>query len=337
MDQNLARLRDENGRTHVTGWPGYLSAILVSVGELETVANHLIHLWGLANMRGRTWCVHIRGPGVAESGHRCPETGDRVNVDKPLGWPPLPAPQVREDLGRAIHRLEGILNAEPTQQAQALPEARGQRQREDTLYDVLCSPGAVIRVADVVLQTLKDLKAAKTVEDVRKCLDLWRGHIALGYMGDLARFAEANGIDSTGLFRATQKQSAENFMQAEVVVQRIISACGRRLLREVPCGGADNAAGTDKELQGADSARLLPESTHLREMPGADQIEMTPADGPSQWAKLFGISVSTFMRRLKDGTIRHKKLSSKNYQIAITDLPAKHQAKFRNTGDQPAK
>src|SRR5262245_25148659 len=97
-------------------------------------------------------------------------------------------------------------------------------QTEDTLYDLLCGPGIVIDVADAVRQTFRELKA------VRKCLKLWRGHIGIGHIGTLAKFAEANGVDSTALFRATQKHSVENFMQAEVVVQRIISICGARLL-----------------------------------------------------------------------------------------------------------
>jgi hypothetical protein len=61
-----------------------------------------------------------------------------------------------------------------------------------------------------------------------------------------------------------------------------------------------------------------------------ESMEWTTADGPAQWAKMFGVSPTTFKRRLKDGSIRHKKLSTKSYQLAIDDLPAKHQAKFRN-------
>jgi hypothetical protein len=69
----------------------------------------------------------------------------------------------------------------------------------------------------------------------------------------------------------------------------------------------------------------------------ATEIQWTTADGLSQWAKLFGFSVTTLKRRFKDGTIKHKKMSSKSYQIAVADLPAKHQSKFRNVGDQAAK
>ena len=65
-----------------------------------------------------------------------------------------------------------------------------------------------------------------------------------------------------------------------------------------------------------------------------ESMEWTTPDGPTQWAKLYGFSPTTFKRRLPDGSIRHKKLSSKSYQIAIADLPAKHQARFRNA-DKP--
>jgi hypothetical protein len=44
-------------------------------------------------------------------------------------------------------------------------------------------------------------------------------------------------------------------------------------------------------------------------------------DGPTQWAKKFGFSSDTLMRRFKAGTIRHKKLSSKSYCIHVDDLP----------------
>jgi carbon storage regulator CsrA len=65
-------------------------------------------------------------------------------------------------------------------------------------------------------------------------------------------------------------------------------------------------------------------------------VEWTTADGPSQWGKVFGVSARTFLRRVKDGKIRAKKLSNKSYLVAIEDLPTKHQAKFRlPTGQNP--
>jgi len=45
-------------------------------------------------------------------------------------------------------------------------------------------------------------------------------------------------------------------------------------------------------------------------------------DSPKRWAKLFNLSWDTLKRRFDDGTIRHKKLSSKSYQIHVDDLPS---------------
>jgi len=44
-------------------------------------------------------------------------------------------------------------------------------------------------------------------------------------------------------------------------------------------------------------------------------------DGPKQWAKKFGFSVDTLKRRFEDGSIRHKKLTTKSYCIHVDDLP----------------
>jgi hypothetical protein len=63
----------------------------------------------------------------------------------------------------------------------------------------------------------------------------------------------------------------------------------------------------------------------------------TPADSPSRWAKLFGVSPDTFKRRCKENKIRHRKFSSKSYQVLIADLPARHQAKFCAGEAPPAK
>ena len=60
------------------------------------------------------------------------------------------------------------------------------------------------------------------------------------------------------------------------------------------------------------------DDTHAAETRG---IPMTNADSPSRWAKVFQCSWDTLKRRLKEGAIRHKKLSVKSYQIAIDDLP----------------
>jgi hypothetical protein len=77
-------------------------------------------------------------------------------------------------------------------------------------------------------------------------------------------------------------------------------------------------------------------SRQQKELPPAEP-EWTPADTLSRWAKLFGFSVDTLKRRFKDGLIRHKKLSTKSYQIAVDDVPAPHQTKFRNVRNPPPK
>ena len=47
------------------------------------------------------------------------------------------------------------------------------------------------------------------------------------------------------------------------------------------------------------------------------------ADAPKCWGKVFGFSAATFIRRVKAGTIRAKKLSDKSYQVHLGDIPQK--------------
>jgi hypothetical protein len=81
-----------------------------------------------------------------------------------------------------------------------------------------------------------------------------------------------------------------------------------------------------------EAASKKPVTSSHNPAPQSDHIEWTTVDTPARWAKLFGISRDSLIRRFEDGSIRHKKLSPKSYQVAIDDLPAKHQAKFRNSG-----
>jgi hypothetical protein len=53
----------------------------------------------------------------------------------------------------------------------------------------------------------------------------------------------------------------------------------------------------------------------------ADDGPWSEPDTPSRWAKRFGVSWDTLKRRFAEGAIRHKKLSSKSYQIHVNDLP----------------
>lgn len=92
---------------------------------------------------------------------------------------------------------------------------------------------------------------------------------------------------------------------------------------------------TDGEASAAvmpGSPPAVPAAASPRDPPAG--VPLTTADSPTRWAKLFAVSVSTFKRRCGDGRIRCKKLSDRSYQVAIEDLPAKHQAKFQP--DKPA-
>jgi hypothetical protein len=64
--------------------------------------------------------------------------------------------------------------------------------------------------------------------------------------------------------------------------------------------------------------------------PPAEGANATPSDPPGgwseakppkQWAREFGVSVSTIKRRFNDARITAKKLSAKLYQVAVKDLP----------------
>lgn len=52
-----------------------------------------------------------------------------------------------------------------------------------------------------------------------------------------------------------------------------------------------------------------------------DDNRWSKPNGLTQWAKVFGFSPDTLKRRFKDGSIRHKKMSTKNYRIHVDDLP----------------
>ena len=54
---------------------------------------------------------------------------------------------------------------------------------------------------------------------------------------------------------------------------------------------------------------------------GGEDNRWSKPNGPTQWAKKFGFSVDTLQRRFEDGSIRHKRLSSKSYSIHMDDLP----------------
>jgi hypothetical protein len=54
-----------------------------------------------------------------------------------------------------------------------------------------------------------------------------------------------------------------------------------------------------------------------------DDLEYTPPDSPSRWAKRFNVSPKTFKRYVEGGKIRGIKISDRSYRIAVADLPPK--------------
>jgi hypothetical protein len=61
---------------------------------------------------------------------------------------------------------------------------------------------------------------------------------------------------------------------------------------------------------------------------GPAAVAWTPADNLSRLANLFGVSTRTFKKLLAAGRVRHRKLTTKTYQIAVDDLPARHRPKY---------
>jgi hypothetical protein len=59
-------------------------------------------------------------------------------------------------------------------------------------------------------------------------------------------------------------------------------------------------------------------------------FDLTPPLSPTEIATMLGCSTKTFRRRFDGGAIRGKRLTSKQYQIALDDLPPNHRAKYRS-------
>ena len=64
-----------------------------------------------------------------------------------------------------------------------------------------------------------------------------------------------------------------------------------------------------------------PPASSLQASTTATDGPWSQPDSPKQWARKFGFSTATLMRRFNDRMIRHKKLSSKSYCIHVDDLP----------------
>ena len=50
-------------------------------------------------------------------------------------------------------------------------------------------------------------------------------------------------------------------------------------------------------------------------------MKWSKPDTPKRWGKIFGLSSRTFIRRVKNGEIRAKKLSDRRYQVDVRDIP----------------
>ena len=72
-----------------------------------------------------------------------------------------------------------------------------------------------------------------------------------------------------------------------------------------------------------EGANAMPRGTHQQAETGGSGPWSRP-NTPSEWARMFGCSRATFQRRVKDGTIRAKKLSCRSYQVHLNDVPSKH-------------
>jgi hypothetical protein len=53
----------------------------------------------------------------------------------------------------------------------------------------------------------------------------------------------------------------------------------------------------------------------------ASDCDWSLPQSPKEWAREFGVHVKTFIRWVRKGTIRAKRLSPKSYQIALGDVP----------------
>lgn len=101
-----------------------------------------------------------------------------------------------------------------------------------------------------------------------------------------------------------------------IAPRRVLQDIGRFLRDDV--GQLDRLPASLSILRKLDA---LIEDVGGKTPPAQSDGPWSKADGPQQWAKKFGFSTDTLMRRFKDGTIRHKELSSKSYRIHVDDVP----------------
>ncbi len=130
----------------------------------------------------------------------------------------------------------------------------------------------------------------------------------------LMEAAERLGIDSGAIFEA-----AETCRQLCCDSKYIGVAIGNKTWPECLEGQRDSLPVGAWEAAQKGCATLARLSAKLGHK--LDNGPWSKHNGPAQWAKWFGISHDTLMRRFKAGAIRHKKLSSKSYCIHVDDLP----------------
>lgn len=175
----------------------------------------------------------------------------------------------------------------------------------------------------ITLRSATGEELPKTVKDVT--LELIRARNGQPFNGEgveeasaLAAVAEiANRIRNAWLVpvegkpftirlkRLSEAQSDETIDKARLQLRTIPEPDRDKLLRAMI-----------EEAREANRRRALATPDSPREP------EWSEADSPSKWAKRFGVSLRTFIRRVEDKTIRVKKLSDRLYQVAIPDLPA---------------
>ncbi|MBI2477318.1 MAG: hypothetical protein HYV60_01300 [Planctomycetia bacterium] len=61
-----------------------------------------------------------------------------------------------------------------------------------------------------------------------------------------------------------------------------------------------------------------PSQTRVEDEP---QVEWSKAESPTEWTKLFGGTARQFVKACEEGKIRHKRWTSKLYQVDIRDIP----------------
>jgi hypothetical protein len=75
-----------------------------------------------------------------------------------------------------------------------------------------------------------------------------------------------------------------------------------------------------KEVAAAQERRQTPS--------GCDAPRWSVSNGVQYWARVYGLSRNAMSEKLRDQSIRNKKLGAKNYLIAMDDLPERERVKY---------